>query len=331
MTKRQMAYNVHNASDDWENVSKWNRQLVKMFMSYLGASDKSVKTKEKYLHNLKLFFQWVLNYQDNKNFEKIKKRDYMEWLDYLVNEQKLSPARVRVLRCTVSSFSNFCEDILSGDEDYPEFDKFRNLILKIKPPVLNNVREKTYLTKEQIEDLLSYCEVNEWWQECVYIAVSFYTGARIEEVLQFKRSDFKEENLKKGYYITSQKRCKGRGSVGKVRTFKIKQEFIQEYLDKYLETRTDDLDDLFIYEIISKGEVHPAKDATIRTWCKRFAKHLNTPVYPHCFRSSIATVLSVEENKDISKIQSLLGHQSSATTQIYIKHDPNDDIEDLFD
>lgn len=331
MANRQTNYNIHNASEDWEKVSKWNKGLVKMYMSYLGASDKSSKTKEKYLHNLKLFFQWVLNYQDNKPFEKLKKRNYMEWLDYLVNEQKLSPARVRVLRCTVSSFSNFCEDILSGDEDYPEFDNFRNLILKIKPPVLNNIREKTYLTKEQIEDLLNYCEDKEMWQECVYITVSFYTGARIEEVLQFKRSDFKEDNLKGDYYVTSPKRCKGRGSIGKVRTFKIKKEFLQYYLDKYLETRTDKLDELFIYEIKSKNETYPAKDATIRTWCNKFSKYLNTPIYPHCFRSSIATVLSVEENKDISKIQSLLGHQSSATTQIYIKHDPNEDIEDLFD
>ena len=43
------------------------------------------------------------------------------------------------------------------------------------------------------------------------------------------------------------------------------------------------------------------------------------------------TQLAVEEGKDISVIQSLLGHESSETTQIYIIRDETDDLDELFE
>ena len=39
-----------------EDVSEENKILVKEFMEYVSATDKSPETKRVYIHNLKLFF-----------------------------------------------------------------------------------------------------------------------------------------------------------------------------------------------------------------------------------------------------------------------------------
>lgn len=322
-----MAIHKYDAEADWNNnVNIENKKLVKEFMEYISATDRSPQTKSSYLHNLKLFFQFIYKEKDNKFFGELKKRDFMSWLSYLVDTQELSPARVRALRSTVSSLSNFCENILA-DEDC-RFEGYRNLILKIPAPSLEKIREKTYLTDEQVNQLLDWLEEKQDWQKCLYVAISFGTGARKGEVLQMKISDFNKENLINGMYKTSIKRCKGKGRNGEQRAFLIPAIMVDKYLDLYLPTREDDLDDLFVVKY--GGIVKRPDPSTFNSWCDKFSEYLKVPVYPHAYRASIATVLS-ERGKDPSKIQKLLGHKQLTTTlENYIKPSDENDICDLY-
>lgn len=320
-----MEYHIYNAEEAWEDVSEENKILVKEFMEYVSATDKSPETKRVYIHNLKLFFQWVLNERENKFFAELKKRDFMSWLSYLVDTQKLSPSRVRQLRSTISSLSNFCENVLA-DED-KRFENYRNLILKIPAPPLESVREITYLSDEQINKLLDWLEEQQAWKDCLYIVLSFYTGARKSEVRQFKISDFTKDTLQNGMYKTSLKRAKGRGKIGKQRYFLIPQEIVDKYLGLYLTTRVDDLDDLFVTKY--KGKVNSVSLNTFNHWCDKYSEYLGIPVYPHCYRSSIATMLK-ERGKDPVKIQKMLGHKDISTTMGYIRENDEEDIIDLF-
>jgi integrase/recombinase XerD len=327
MAKRQIAMHHYDAESDWiNNVNKDNKKLVKEYMEYISATDKSPQTKESYLHNLKLFFQWVYKEKDNRFFAELKKRDFMSWLSYLVEDQELSPARVRTLRSTVSSLSNFCENILA-DED-SKFENYRNLILKIPAPSLEKIREKTYLTDEQVNKLMDWLEEKQDWKKCLYVAISFGTGARKGEVLQMKRSDFSKENLKNGMYKTSIKRCKGKGRNGEQRAFLIPAVMVDKYLELYLATRTDDLDDLFVNQY--GGVIRRVDSSTFNAWCDKFGEYLGVPVYPHAYRASIATVMK-ERGKEVSKIQKLLGHKQLTTTlENYIKPSDEDDVYDLY-
>ena len=325
MVKRHMEYHIYNVEEAWEDVSEENKILVKEFMEYVSATDKSPETKRVYIHNLKLFFQWVLNERENKFFAELKKRDFMSWLSYLVDTQKLSPSRVRQLRSTISSLSNFCENVLA-DED-KRFENYRNLILKIPAPPLESVREITYLSDEQINKLLDWLEEQQAWKDCLYIVLSFYTGARKSEVRQFKISDFTKDTLQNGMYKTSLKRAKGRGKIGKQRYFLIPQEIVDKYLGLYLTTRVDDLDDLFVTKY--KGKVNSVSLNTFNHWCDKYSEYLGIPVYPHCYRSSIATMLK-ERGKDPVKIQKMLGHKDISTTMGYIRENDEEDIIDLF-
>lgn len=325
MAKCHIEYHIYNAEEAWEDVSEENKILVKEFMEYVSATDKSPETKRVYIHNLKLFFQWVLNERENKFFAELKKRDFMSWLSYLVDTQKLSPSRVRQLRSTISSLSNFCENVLA-DED-KRFENYRNLILKIPAPPLESVREITYLSDEQINKLLDWLEEQQAWKDCLYIVLSFYTGARKSEIRQFKISDFTKDTLQNGMYKTSLKRAKGRGKIGKQRYFLIPQEIVDKYLGLYLTTRVDDLDDLFVTKY--KGKVNSVSLNTFNHWCDKYSEYLGIPVYPHCYRSSIATILK-ERGKDPVKIQKMLGHKDISTTMGYIRENDEEDIIDLF-
>ena len=84
------------------------------------------------------------------NFVDIKKRDIMNFQNYLI-KQGLSPARIRVLRSSISSLSNFIENILDEEEKY---ENFRNIVNKIPAPTLQAVREKTVISDEEVEVLL---------------------------------------------------------------------------------------------------------------------------------------------------------------------------------
>ena len=61
-----------------------------------------------------------------------------------------------------------------------------------------------------------------------------------------------------------------------------------------------------------------------------FGDIVGKPVHPHLLRSSRATLLTVEDGKDIKGIQNLLGRSSSSTTEIYIVHDTEESFDDLF-
>lgn len=325
MGKRRMSWHTYDTEVEFNNVNKENQDLIKEYLEYISATDRSPQTREKYLHNLKLFFVWVLKEKDNKFFADLKKRDYMGWLSYLVDKQELSPSRVRTLRSTVSSLANFCENILADEDD--RFENYRNLILKIPAPALEKVRDKTYLTEEQIDQLLKYLEIKQDWKKCLYVVISFATGARKGEIVQFKRSDFTPETLNNGMYRTANVRCKGRGRLGKTRQFLVAADMVDKYLKLYLDTRTDDFPDLFVVK--HHSEIKPLQSNVFNEWCDGFSKVLGVEVFPHAFRASIATVLR-DKNKDITKIQKLLGHKDLTTTMIYIKENDEDDIEALF-
>lgn len=327
---------MYDAESAWAKVNGHNRLIVEEYLINLGATGKSQKTIKVYTHNLKLFFQWVLEQRDNKEFYKLKKRDYSAWLNYLVNTQNLSSARVRVLRSTVSSLSNFCENVLAEDDDFEEYEGYRNNILKIAAPALNNVRKKTFMTKEQIEKLIELLVEKEEYQKALYVILSFTTGARKAEIAQLKVSDFETVHDNKGklYYKTHPIRCKGKGQEGNKREFTIMKDEIYSFLNAWLKQRKmngvpKEQDALFVLN--SKNGWYPVKPTTFNSWCDMFTDLLGVPVYPHAFRSSIATYFVNVEKKEMSKVQSLLGHKSMETTQHYIEDTSEEDIFDLFE
>ena len=78
------------------------------------------------------------------------------------------------------------------------------------------------------------------------------------------------------------------------------------------------------------GKLDQVSPETFNGWCDTFTEILGKKVHPHLLRSSRATIGVVEDGLDIKALQALLGHESSATTEIYVVRDDDDVLDSLF-
>lgn len=310
---RSTERNIHDTDVKFVDVNEENKQLFNDYMDYCKSEDKSPATCVVYESNLKIFFVWMLEYAKNKSIIDLSKRDVMQFQNWMINSMNLSPARVRNLRASISSMSNFICDIL--DVEYPNF---RNIISKIKPPANQNVREKTVLTAEQVDRLLKTLVEQGKFQQACLVACLAASGVRKGEIVQFKTTFFNEEVLCDGMYSTPVIRCKGSGRRGKLLVKFIIKDIAQPYYDLWMTEREKlgvDIDNLFVVKHGDKW--FPAKISTVDGWMNYFTKILGVVCYSHCFRHYSATWLK-RNNADINQIKDFLGHNDISTSQIYI-------------
>lgn len=141
----------------------------------------------------------------------------------------------------------------------------------------------------------------------------FSTGARVSELIALNRKDI---NLK-----TREIAVFGKG--GKVRVVFI-SDSAAATLERYLATRTDEWEPLFIRyfgkkaEITKDGKEFRLSARSIQRMIKKYALQsgLVTDPTPHTLRHTFATEL-LRAGADIRSVQEMLGHRDISTTQIY--------------
>ena len=286
-----------------DNVLQENRELLYDFIQYLEATDHSKETVKIYESNLKLFFVWLMKYCRNKDFVDIKKRDIMNFQNYML-KGGLSPARIRNIRSSISSLSDFIERILDEEE---KFENFRNIVNKIPAPTLVKTREKTVLDSEQLENLLDTLVEKKKYQIACCIAMLAYSGCRKSEIIQYKDSYFTDETLKGGLYVTPEIRTKGKGNAGKkLKKYAIKSK-VDIYLNLWREQRKElgvEIDDLFVVKRDGKWEC--ATKYTIESWMEICEKILKVPTYAHMYRHYFVSELK-RQGLPLDVIQKIVG------------------------
>ena len=86
------------------------------------------------------------------------------------------------------------------------------------------------------------------------------------------------------------------------------------YIEKYLETRTDDNEALFVSLIKPYNRLGISG---IEIAIRNLGKEANiNKVHPHKFRRTLAT-MAIDKGMPIEQVQQLLGHQSVDTTLQY--------------
>ena len=283
---------VYNPSYDEEKaklINKENTDLMEEFLEYLHSTDRSDGTIEQYRNDIRIFFLFCLDKLENKSFVKITKRDIIKYQNFLLNEQKVSSARIRRLKSALSSMGNYIENIL--DEDFPNY---RNIINKIPSPTGEPVREKLVLDAEEFEKLLKDLVDSGRIQQACYVALAGYCGARKSELLRFTLDDFKDENIQNGLYRTSEKKkTKGRGKAGKCIYKWTISKYFKPYLDLWLEERKKlDIDSEFLF--VSKdifGKWKQAEIYNVNDWTKGISKVLGQDFYSHAMRHYYTTSL----------------------------------------
>lgn len=325
---RKTTQNSYYSPEAWEKVNPFNKKLYDDFFKYCRSTDKSPDTIDSYQSNLHIFFIWMVDNADNKNFTDIEKIDIMNFQDWMMTDKGLSSNRVRQLKSSISSLSNYICDML--DKKYPNF---RNIVNKIKPPVKQEVRKKTVLTNEQVEDLLKQLVDKKKYCQACLVACLAASGVRKGEIIQFKVDFFDDSRFDKesGFYITPEIRCKGAGRRGKISTKFIIKDIMYSYFELWMKQR-EELgiinDALFVVK--RDGEWQPITKNTVNSYMEYFCKLTNIDIYSHAFRHFAATWLK-KNGVEISKIRDFLGHNDSSTTEIYIDIGKEENLKDMLD
>lgn len=270
-------------------VNPGNTRLISDFMEYLRSTQKSETTIAVYLNDLQIAMVWCLKHNHNKFFVEWTKRDIIAFQGWLVNENGNSPARVRRIKATLSSLSNYIEAIL--DDEFPNF---RNIIHKVESPVSQPVREKTVLSDEQIDSLLDHLVEKEQFDKACLVALAVCSGRRKAELTRFKVDYFKDENLicDGALYKTSEKvKTKGRGVNGKqIYCYTLAKKF-KPYFDLWMKCREEHgIQSEWLFPMKGNPGDH-IKPATLNSWASSFSKFLGVDFYMHSLRHCWTTGL----------------------------------------
>ena len=300
----------------WEEVNIKNKNLMKQFLKEKNTRSAELTLKG-YESDLEIFFTWNLQNNDNKFFIDIKKLEFSEFFSFVTEELRWGSSRFTRVRSVLSSLSNFIEKYM--DDDYPDY---RNLILKVienMPKVV--AREKTVLTKEQIDIVFNKLEENEEWQISCWMALAIGSGSRFAELLRFTTDNIDINHLAfNNLFLETLKpiKTKGRTKNGKMLTKYIVKDIFWDKYQKWLDFRNKILEDNhkdhnFIF-IKSNGD--PAQESTARGWVAKIENILEIPFYPHSVRHYIVSYLSGRK-LPYSLIKDIFGWESIEMVSVY--------------
>lgn len=303
-------------------INPKNARLTEDFLEYLRSVGKAESTVKAYENDLHIFFVWALQNADNKYFPEISKRDIVAYQNWLLRQNENSPARVRRLKSTLSSLSNYIEAIM--DDELPHF---RSIVRKIENPVNEPTREKTVLTDEQADKILEVLTKRGQFEKACCFALARYSGRRKSELTRFKPSYFTEDNIIYGtFYKTPEKiRTKGRGANGKMLTCYVLAKPFKPYLDRWMEKRKElGIESEWLFP--DKDDMtQPIPISTLNSWAETFSNILGIPVYWHSLRHFFTTSLAKADVPD-SIIQSIVGWDSAEMLRVYVDLDEEEEI-----
>lgn len=250
-----------------------------------GISDNTLKTYNYYMQD---FFEHI-----SKPLENISANDIRVYLYNLQKRRRVGNRSLDSRRIVISSFFNHC--VQEGYIQNNPCSKIGNIKFEYTP--------RKPLTDVEIELLRSACKT---YREKAVVEVFYSTGCRVTELINLNKSDVNFQDKEVHLY--------GKGNKHRTSYLNAKAEVA---LKKYLFTRTDSEDALFVterkpYKRLSKSSV----EAIVKMLGER--GNLQRPIYPHLIRHTTATD-ALNRGMDITVVQKLLGHQALTTTTIYAK------------
>lgn len=268
----------------------------------------SSKTIKAYQIDLRQLFEFTQSRNFPNDVSKITKLELREYLESIAG---LKPKSIKRKVATLKSLFNFLEF-----EDLIEINPFRKMRINIKeqkvlPKALNknqmsSIFKTVYRTKSEKTKISEFGDF-EILRNIIVVELLYSTGARVSEIA----------NLKDHMIDVSTGELKILGKGNKERIIHICNtetlEILRNYRQCYLE-RIILSGGYFLVNRINKR----LSDQSIRGIIKHLSIKAEVPVHvtPHMFRHTVATLL-LENDVDIKYIQSILGHSSILTTQIY--------------
>lgn len=301
--------------------------LLQDFLNYLSTiKGKSENTLQAYRYDLRVFFRFILMYrgavvikdsdESDEDFNSIdvsqidvdflKETDLSElyaFLSFVSRDRKNKAyARSRKVAC-LKSFFNY----LVGKAKLLPFNPTQELD---SPKILK--RQPRYLNLSESKQLLESIDSRSYERDYAIITLFLNCGLRLSELVGINLKDIRDNSII----------IMGKG--GKERTVYL-NESCQSAMEAYLKVRTTDgvIDKNALF--LSERRRRVGK-TTVQYIVKKHieAAGLDTRRYStHKLRHTAATLMYRHGNVDIRALQSILGHESISTTEIYTHLDDN--------
>ncbi|UYX52397.1 site-specific integrase [Bacillus thuringiensis] len=299
-----------------KHVSQENKNLVKDFLIEKKAQGKAASTLQQYNWDLRIILFLIHEHFENKNLIKLTRKEIRN-LSIIFQEMKMSNARVNGLMSALRSALEFCTD----DDDYNyEF----NVGSRVRGLPKNPIREITFIAEDQINWLIDELIEQEKYMLSTYLALSYYSAARKNEIHQVQK-----EGLIEQYYTNVVRGKRGK----KFRLYYNPR--VQKCIRLYINQRGKDaIPDLFV-RVYKNGGRKLLNKSVFNYWCKIFSKMLyekegkKFKINPHCFRHSRLDNLKVQ-GVPLEKLKSLANHSDISTTESYLKDRSEEDIAEIF-
>lgn len=278
------------------HASRTLAAMLDTFRLYLEhEKNASPKTRDNY----GLWLGRFLEYMGDVPVTEIKSLDVLDFRTQLV-KRGLSKKTINYHIVAIRSFLKFC---LKHDLDVMAPEKLE--LGKIPP------RTVSFLDEDEIQSIMTMPVIHEKKalkraRDEAILHTLYGTGLRVSELVSLQKSDIKLD--------TNQFWVIGKGS-------KLRSVFFtknaREKLEKYMAMRHDDCPFLFINLSNFRSNTQITRNG-IEELVKHYAKMagIDKKVTPHTLRHSFATSL-IKKGADIRSVQTLLGHASITTTQIY--------------
>ena len=268
-------------------------------------SEKTIKAYQTDLSQLAQFLQ------KNRHPEEISDITKLELREYLASLVSYKHKTIKRKIASAKAMFNYLEF-----EDQILINPFRKIRVNIREPKrlpkvmdmrdITRIFRKAYgsIRQEAVPGTFAHFAV---CRNVVIIELLFNTGARVSEISGLTKGNI---NLETGSILI-------RGKGDKERTIQICNREALESIRQYHRLYRNRIESAGNYFLVNRiGS--KLSDQSIRTIVKNLADAagLSKHITPHIFRHSFATLL-LEQDVDIKYIQSLLGHSSIMTTQIY--------------
>lgn len=258
--------------------------LMDEYLKYLRLERKAKNTVETYKYHLTTFLSWV--YNENYKLESMKPVDLLDFKECLLMQNKSE----RTVNSIISCLRGYFDYLVL--REVVKSNPVTNL-LRIKVPSYRQER----LTDPQLDVFFRYIDTLK-----PHVRAAFYlmigSGARVSEVTNLRKEDFRIENDQLFIDIKNAK-------WGSNRYIPIVDVKAAEVVFNYV--RTIDVSSLPAFRISKR---------TLQTYATKFSDKYGIPFSCHVLRHTFATLL-LEKGVQIEKIQYLLGHKSLDMTRHY--------------
>ena len=241
-------------------------------------------------------FRDFARYHNELNPETISREQVITWVNYLVKQRNASRSYQNQ---TINAIKFYYEHVLLREKEFYDLDRPRK-----------EKRLPTVLTRQEVKSLISH--IGNLKHRCI-IELIYSSGLRIGELLKLRLEDIDSERML--VKIRSAKGFKDRYTILSAQLLPKLREYYMVYGPKE-----------YLFEG-QNGGMYSAK--SVQNIVRRTAQlsGIKKKVTTHTLRHSFATHL-VDNGTNLRHIQTLLGHNSSRTTEIYT-HVSNMDLKNI--